>query len=132
MSQSPNPDIMHTGYGRIFLHPNGIVYIYMADDVSMGIEDARQLVLDVRKLDSSGKARLLIVEGLRNDLDFEAQRYLATVRGVTHLALVVHSKLQADVGQFFLSLLQIFHSPYEMRIFHLLQQAESWLLAVKP
>lgn len=118
-----------TTYGRIFRHPNGIVYVYMDDDVSVGIDDAKQLVIDVRALDNSGKARLLIVEGARNDMSFEAQYFLGTVRGVTHLALVVHSKLQAEVGQFFLSMLQVFHSPYEMRVFHLLQQGEAWLLS---
>lgn len=130
MSQHPAPDMMHTGYGRIFRHPNNIIYIYMADDISLSIEDARQLVLDARKLDNSGQARLLIVEGARDDLNFEAQRYLATVRSVTFLALVVGSKVQADVAQFFLSMLRVFRSPYEMRVFHLLHQAEAWLLAM--
>ncbi len=129
MSQDPTTHIVPTGYGRIFRHPNNLIYIYMADDVSLTIEAARQLVLDVRRLDNSGQARLLIIEGVRNDLNFEAQRYLATVRGVTHLGLVVRSRLQADVAQFFIALLRVFRSPYEMRVFHLLHQAEAWLLA---
>ncbi len=129
MSQEPVTEVIHAGYGRIFRHPNGIIYVYMADDLSVNVEDAKQLVSDVRQLDSSGQARLLIIQGTRNDLTFEAQYYLGKVHGATHLALVVRSKLQAEVAQFFVSLLQIFRSPYEMRVFHLLQQAEEWLLS---
>lgn len=132
MSQEPVNEVIHAGYGRIFRHPNGIIYIYLADDVSLNIDDARQLVTDVRKLDNSGQARLLIIQGIRNDLNFEAQYYLGKVHGATHLALVVRSKLQAEVAQFFISMLQLFHSPYEMRAFHLLQQAEEWLISVNP
>jgi hypothetical protein len=132
MSQEPATEAIHAGYGRIFRHPNGIIYVYMADDLSVNVEDAKQLVCNVRKLDSSGQARLLIIQGIRNDLTFEAQHYLGKVHGATHLALVVCSRLQAEVAQFFVSLLQIFHAPYEMRVFHLLQQAEEWLLSVNP
>lgn len=132
MSQPPPSDILHANYGRIFRHPNGIVYLYLADHFSLKIGDAKQIVNDVRNLDNSGRARLIVVQGSHNDLSFEAQHHLGTVQGVTHLALVVRSKVQADVAQLFVSLLQLFRSPYELRIFHLLEQAEEWLLSVTP
>ena len=128
MSQQSN-QIKQTPYGRIFRHTNGIIYIYWRDNKSFTIHDARQIVADSRALDDSGRARLLVVQGINNDLSFEAQRYLGTVEGLTHLALVVQNKLQADVAQFFLALLKLFHSPYELRVFYRLKEAEAWLLS---
>ena len=119
-----------TDYGRIWRHENGLVYFYFHDDVSVCFEDAREIVELVRSLDDSGQIRLLIVQGDSNDLTFEAQRYLGTIHGVTHLALVTRGRLQAEVAQFFMGLLRVLRSPYEMQTFFQVQEAENWLLSV--
>ncbi|MFZ1401220.1 MAG: hypothetical protein WAS33_30230 [Candidatus Promineifilaceae bacterium] len=119
-----------TMYGRIFRHENSIVYIYMRDNISLTIQEAQTLVEDVRALDNSGQVLLLIVQGINNDLSFEAQRFLGTTNGVIRLALVVHTRLQAEVGQFFVRFLGLLKSPYEMHIFSREEVAEAWLLAI--
>jgi len=120
-----------TKYGRVWRHENGLVYFYFHDGVSVCIEDARQIVELVRSLDDSGQVRLLIVQGSSNDLTFEAQRYLGTMPGVTHLALVTRGRLQAEVGQFFMGLQRVLRSPYEMQTFFQVQEAQNWLLSVR-
>ena len=62
MSQ-PTDMTDETSYGRIYRPENGIIYLYLKDDVSFDIEDAKQLVRDVQSLDDSGQARLLLVQG---------------------------------------------------------------------
>ena len=97
MSQLSTHIAINAAYGRMFRHENGIIYLYV--DNGLSIEDmpeAQQLVQDVQSLDNSGKARLLIVQGNNNNMTFSAQKYLGTVKGVTHLALVVQSRLQAE------------------------------------
>lgn len=128
MSHQYSTEARTTAYGLIFRHVNGIVFIFMKDDLSISLPIAEKLVEDVRALDNSGQARLLIVQGQNNDLPFETQRYLGSVKGVIHLALVVHTRLQAEVAQFFIKLLYLLRSPYEMRVFNELDVAEAWLL----
>lgn len=128
MSQHPHTDDQKADYGRVFRHDNGIVYIYLIDDISIDLQKAQALVAEVRALDSSGQARLLVRQGNNNDLSFEAQRFLGTVKGLTHLALVVHSRLQADVAQIFVNLLNLLNSSYRMQVFHSVTAAEAWLL----
>lgn len=130
MSQPSTHNVINAVYGRMFRHENGIIYLYMDNGVSVDIPEAQQLVQDVQSLDNSGKARLLIVHASNNDMSFSAQKYLGTVNGVTHLALVVHSRLQAEVAQFFISLMHLLRSPYEMRIFYQLADAELWLSSI--
>ena len=117
-----------TVYGRIFLHENGVVYIYFRDCTPIDLKVAQTLVDDVRALDDSGQTRLLVVQGKNNDMSFEAQHFLGTVHGVSHLALVVHNRLQAEVAKFFVSFLVFLRSSYEMRVFSQLKPAETWLL----
>lgn len=117
-----------TGYGRILRRENGIVYIYVDDDVSIDMPEAIQILEDIRALDSSGMAQLLIVQGSNNDMSFAAQKHLGKANVVNYLALVVQSRLQAEVAQFFIKLLKSFRSTYELRVFHLLSDAELWLL----
>ena len=120
-----------TKYGRIRRHDNGLVYFYFHDGISVCLEDARQIVELIRSLDDSGQARLLIVQGNSNDLTFEAQRYLGTINVLTHLALVTRGCLQAEVAQFFMGLLRILRSPYEMQTFYQVEAAEDWLLSAR-
>ena len=96
MSQLSTHIAINAAYGRMFRHENGIIYLYVDNELSIDIPEAQQLVQDVQSLDNSGKARFLIVQGSNNDMTFSAQKYLGTVKGVTHLALVVQSRLQAE------------------------------------
>ena len=130
MSQLSTHIAINAAYGRMFRHENGIIYLYVDNELSIDIPEAQQLVQDVQSLDNSGKARFLIVQGSNNDMTFSAQKYLGTVEGVTHLALVVQSRLQAEVARFFMSMMSLLHSPYELRVFHQLEQAENWLLSI--
>lgn len=127
MSQQIFANGKEAQYGRVFRHENGLIFIYLKDDTSINLQQAQKLVEDVRTLDDSGQARLLVVQGNNNDLSFEAQRFLGTVKGLTHLALVVHSRFQADVAKIFVSLLNLLNSSYEMKVFHLEADAEVWL-----
>ncbi|MCA9902036.1 MAG: STAS/SEC14 domain-containing protein [Ardenticatenaceae bacterium] len=129
MSQQFHKNGKDTSYGRVFRHENGLVCIYLADGVSLNLQKAQTLVEDVRAIDNSGKARLLVVQGVDNDLSFEAQRFLGTTKGLTHLALVVHSRFQTEVAQIFVKLINLLNSSYEMRVFHREKEAETWLLS---
>ena len=81
MSQLSTHIAINAAYGRMFRHENGIIYLYV--DNGLAIEDMPE-------------ARLLIVQGNNNNMTFSAQKYLGTVKGMTHLALVVQSRLQAE------------------------------------
>ncbi|WP_420628813.1 hypothetical protein [Candidatus Leptofilum sp.] len=118
-------------YGRISLHENGIIYVAMKDFTPLNLENAKQLVADVQSIDSSGQALLLIESGQDIEATFEAQRYLGTVGGLSHLALVVHNKMQSQIATFFLSMMRAFRSPYEMKVFYQTEHAEIWLLNTK-
>lgn len=118
-----------TVYGRILRHENGIVYIYVADNMSIDLPQATQIVNDIVAFDDSGKVRLLIKQGTNNDLSFAAQKYLGTANIAAYVALVVQSRLQAEVAQFFVSLLSLLKASYTMKIFSQLTVAEKWLLS---
>ena len=124
--QVANPKI--APYGRIFHHDNGIIYIHVIDNASIDLPEAIQIIEDIRALDNSGKARLLVVQGSGNDMSFAAQTHLGKANAVSHFALVVQSRLQAEAANFFVRLIKMFRATYEMRIFHALIQAERWLL----
>lgn len=120
---------LKTEYGRLVLHQNGIVYFHMHDNLSIDVEDARQMVESVRSLDSSGQARLLFIYGNNSDLSFAAQRYFATTKDlVSRMAFVVQNRLQAEMAQFLVTFLRALRSTYEFRIFHEVNSAQAWLL----
>ena len=96
MSQLSTHIAINAAYGRMFRHENKIIYLYVDNGLSIEMPEAQQLVQDVQSLDNSSKARLLIVQGNNNNMTFSAQKYLGTVKGMTHLALVVQSRLQAE------------------------------------
>ncbi|MCA9917851.1 MAG: hypothetical protein KC445_07870 [Anaerolineales bacterium] len=121
------PELTETSYGRIYQHDNGIIYIHVNDNVSLDLPDAIQIVADIRAFDSSGKARLLVVQGANNDMSFAAQTHLSKAKVLECFALVVQSRLQAEVAQFFVNLMKMFRSSFEMRIFYQLIPAETWL-----
>lgn len=75
MSQQIFANGKEAQYGRVFRHENGLIFIYLKDDTSINLQQAQKLVEDVRTLDDSGQARLLVVQGNNNDLSFEAQRF---------------------------------------------------------
>lgn len=127
MNEQTTAQAINAIYGRLSLQENGIIYWYLPDGVSVDISEAQQLVQDVRTLDNSGSARLLIVQGTNNDFSFSAQKYLGTVDGVSHLALVVNNRFQAKIAQLFMSMMRWLRSPYEMRFFYQLSNAETWL-----
>jgi len=118
---------IETEYGRFLRRENGILYLYLNDDLTIDITVAQQMVSAARSLDDSGQIRLLIVYGTNSDLTFAAQRYFATVTGFTHLAFVTHSRLQVEVGQFLTTLLRVLKSSYEFRVFYDVAAAEAWL-----
>lgn len=127
MSQQFHKNGKETSYGRVFRHENGIVYIYVDNNASINLPEAVQIIEDICAFDDSGQARLLVVQGSNNDMSFAAQSYLGKANAVGFFALVVQSRLQAEVAQFFINLIQIFRATYEMRIFYQLSQAEAWL-----
>ena len=115
-------------YGRFIRHENGILYFYMRDNLTIDATEAQQMVSDALALDGSGQIRLLIVFGANSDLTFNAQRYYATLTDFTHIALITQTRLQAEVGQFLVTLLRALRSSYEFRIFYEITLAEAWLL----
>ena len=121
-------ETIYASYGRLFQHENGIIYLYIKDDLSIDMDIARQMVVDIRSLDNSGDAHMIIVQGRNNDANFEAQRFFSVTRGVTKLAMVSQSRVQTEVVKFFMSMLKLFRAPYELKPFSSLEQAERWLL----
>ena len=121
-------ETINASYGRLFQHENGIIYLYIKDDLSIDMDIAQQMVVDIRSLDNSGDAHLIIVQGHNNDASFEAQRFFSVTKGVTKLAMVSQSRIQAEVVKFFTPMLRLFRAPYELKAFYSLEQAERWLL----
>lgn len=118
-----------TPYGRIEMLPNGIICLQVQDNLHIDLDMARQMVSDVKAIqpDQTGQIRLLLIYSQNSDLTFQAQRYFASVTGFTHVAFVVSSRLQAEVGQFLIKLLQTLRSTYEFRLFYDVDTAMLWL-----
>lgn len=129
VSQTKNK-IIKSKYGRIVQHGNGLIYFFIQDDLSIDSDSAKEMVEIVTGLDNSGQVRLVIVQGVNVELTFGAQRYFGSTKGFSHLALVIESRLQAEVGQFLITMMRALHSPYEIKLFHDLEQAEAWLLQI--
>ena len=114
-------------YGRITKQADNLLYLFLHDQLSIDVAEAQAMVTDVRDLTQSDQIRLLVSYGVNSDLTFGAQRYFANVTGFTHLAFVVHNRMQAEVGQFLVSMLRVFKSNYEFKLFYDVEAAENWL-----
>lgn len=119
---------IETVTSRFIFHENGILYLYIHDDLSIDEPQARQMVETAQSIDPSGQIRLLIVMGVNNDLTFGAQRLFASATGFTRVAFLTQNRLQAEVGQFLVIMLRTLKISYEFKLFYDLKQAETWLL----
>ena len=127
MSNDSSLQIIETAYGRIEKHPDDIVCLYLTDNMQVDKPLAELMVTQVRSLMQSDQIRLMIVYGVDCDIAFSAQRYFASVTGFTHVAFVVHTNAQAQVGQFLVSIFRSFKSMYEFRLFYETKTALAWL-----
>lgn len=126
--QTTNRTVVDTPICRFILHENGILYIYIHDNLSIDDSEARQMVRDALVIDPSGQIRLLISIGENNDLSFAAQRTFASAAGFTRIAFITRNRLQAEVGQFLVTMMRTLKSNYEFKLFYDLSKAEAWLL----
>ena len=113
-------------YGRIQKLPTGIIYLQVQDNLHIDLHIATQMVSDVKAMQLD-RVRLLILYSKNSDLTFQAQRCFAAATGFTHVAFVVSSRLQAEVGQFLFSILRTLKSTYEFRLFYDIDRAMAWL-----
>ena len=127
MSSQSAPSPHEMAYGRIEKQPDGLIHLYLHDNLNINLALAQQMVADVRAIAQSEQIRLLLVYGKNSDISFRAQRYFATVTGFTHLAFVVSNRVQAEIGQFLVSLLQTLRSTYEFKLFYEVETALIWL-----
>lgn len=127
MNITSNTQTVEMSYGRITKQADGILYLFLLDNLCIDVADAQAMVADVRSLAQSDQIRLLIVNGLNSDVTFNAQRYFAGATGYTHLAYVVRNRMQAEVGQLLISMLHMFRSTYEFKVFYKVEAAEKWL-----
>lgn len=119
---------IETQNGRFMLHENGIIYFYIHDNLSIDEFIAQQMVQDARAIDLSGQIRLIIINGSNNDISFAAQRVFASATGFKRIVFMTRNRLQAEVGQFLVTMMRALKSDYEFKLFHDIGQAEAWLL----
>ena len=127
MNNTSNIQTVEMSYGRITKQADNLLYLFLHDQLSIDVAEAQAMVTDVRDLAQSDQIRLLVSYGVNSDLTFGAQRYFANVTGFTHVAFVVHNRMQAEVGQFLVSMLRVFKSNYEFKLFYDVEAAENWL-----
>ena len=120
-------EIIQLESGQICRQENGIICFHMKDELSVTLEIVHEAVLAIKTLDDSG-ARLIIKMGLNTDVEFAAQRYFATNIGVEKLALIAQNRIQVEVARFLVTMMKLFHCPYDIKSFYTLEQAEKWLL----
>lgn len=123
-----NRTVMETSTCRFILHENGILYLYIHDDLSIDGSEAQQMVHDALSIEHSGQTRLLISIGANDELSFAAQRVFASAKGFTRVAFMTRNRLQAEVGQFLVTMMRALKSSYEFKLFYGMSDAEAWLL----
>ncbi len=119
---------IETQNGRFILHENGIIYFYIQDNLSIDEFIAQQMVQDARTIAPSGQIRLIIINGSNNDISFAAQRAFASATGFKRIVFMTRNRLQAEVGQFLVTMMRALKSDYEFKLFYDIAQAEAWLL----
>lgn len=120
--------VVETQTSRFIWHENGILYLYIHDNLSIDELVAQQMVQGALAIDASGQIRLLIVNGSNNDISFDAQRIFASATGFKRIVFMTRNRLQAEVGQFLVTMMRALKSDYEFKLFHDIAQAEAWLL----
>jgi hypothetical protein len=126
--QTTNKTTVETANSRFVFHENGILYLYVRDDLSIDVPVAQEMVQNAQKIDPSGHTRLLIVCGLNNDISFGAQRIFASATGFSRVVFMTRNRLQTEVGQFLVTMMRTLKSNYEFKLFYEIKQAETWLL----
>ncbi|MCC6602387.1 MAG: hypothetical protein IT327_04210 [Anaerolineae bacterium] len=126
--QTTNKTTVETANSRFVFHENGILYLYVRDDLSIDVPVAQEMVQNAQEIGPSGHTRLLIVCGLNNDISFGAQRTFASATGFSRVVFMTRNRLQAEVGQFLVTMMRTLKSNYEFNLFYEIKQAETWLL----
>ncbi len=126
--QTTNKTTVETANSRFVFHENGILYLYVHDNLSIDASTAQEMVQNAQQIDPSGTIRLLIVCGMNNDISFGAQRVFASAAGFSRVVFMTRNRLQAEVGQFLVTMMRTLKSNYEFKLFYEIEQAEAWLL----
>lgn len=126
--QTTDKATVETANSRFVFHENSILYLYVHDNLTIDVPEAQQMVQNAQKINPSGTIHLLIICGMNNDISFAAQRVFASATGFSRVVFMTRNQLQAQVGQFLVTMMRTLKSNYEFKLFYDIKQAEAWLL----
>ena len=115
-------------FGPMSRKGNGLIYYYKADNISIDKQIAEKLLAIVSRLDNSGAAKIIVIQGHHVEYSFEAQRILLTSKVLAKIAYVIQTETQYVTAELLKDIAKTFKSHIEVGVFPLVEEAEAWLL----
>ena len=114
-------------FGKLELGENGIIYYYKKDDLVTTYEVAVEVLDSICKLDNSGKARIILIQGVPTSYTFDAQQILAVATCMSKAAIVVQNAIQIQTGNVLKSIAKAHNAIFELEVFESIAEAEAWM-----
>ena len=122
------PQLIVGEFGRFIRRANGFIYFYKANGVSVDKPTAIDFLEIIQRLDDSGCAKMIVIQGSNTEYTFDAQRLLLTNNILGGIAYVVETGPQLMGAEVMQSLAKSLHSHYQVEIFPRVEDAEDWYL----
>lgn len=115
-------------FGHFTRRENELVYFYKTNDLTIDKQTAETFLELFSQLDDSGNGKLIVIQGLRVEYTFEAQRILLTNKFLSHVAYVVENSKQYMSAETLKDIARTFRSHIKVELFRTVEEAEAWLL----
>lgn len=115
-------------FGTLIRRKNGLIYFHKNENALIGGDEILQLLKTVRKLDSSGNARMIIVPGSNAEYTYDAQYLLLKNKILGGLAFVVQAGEEPPSLERPQVLSRLYKPTYPVAIFGDVKEAERWHL----
>jgi hypothetical protein len=122
------PQLVAGPFGRFIRKANGLIYYYKAEGLSIDKPTAIQFLEIIKRLDDSGCAKIIVIQGSNADYTFDGQQFLLTNNTLGGIAYVVETGPQLMAAEVMQNLARTLHSCYQVGAFHSVRDAEEWYL----
>lgn len=124
----PDKQTISSPFGNFMRGENGLVYFHKTNDLSIDKQTAEKLLEIISKLDDSGAAKVVVIQGRRVEYSFEAQRLLLTSSSLARIAYVIETASQYLTAELLQNISKTFRSHIRVEVFQQVKDAEDWLL----
>ena len=122
------PQTITGPFGRFTRQANGLIYFYKQNELAIDTSTAVKFLEIVRALDTSGAARIIVVQGHGVEYSFDAQRLLLKNDVIGRIAYVIETSAQYLTVELLQDVAKSFRSSIKVEIFQEIEKAEAWLL----